>query len=608
MTYVWNFGDGSTTVTGATVSRTYADNGTYTVTLTVSDEDGGSASTTQTIVVANVAPTPEIASISATRIEGTSINFVGSATDPAGANDTLTYVWNFGDGSPTVTGATVSRTYADNGTYTVTLTVSDEDGGSASTTQTVVVANIAPTGVIANNGPVTAGSPVTVSISSSFDPSGLDLSAGLRYSFASTSTGLAATYASAGSSASASFTFQTSGNQTIFGRIFDKDGGFSDYSTTVTVNPNATNQRPVAGIVAPVDGVQNISSFFTLSATDPDLQDRTGTFTYVINWGDGSPVQTVTGPATMQVAHTFHKVSAQGVFTILATVTDPRGLQSSTAAKAEFGVLGWSIMIDPTNSAKCILVVVGSQGSDNIKIKDKDNDKYKIKIRDLEEQVQYKGTIYGDVHRVLIFGLGGDDDITFDDDIEVGASIWAGMGNDKIKGGEGDDIIYGEAGNDILFGGKGRDILIGGTGADKIHGDQHDDIIVAGYTAYDMEFNLLAPTNQTARKLDFTTQRIALESILNEWTSSRNYNDRRNNILGVSNSTYNQRRNGNYFLRSNTSAALDTVFDDNDKDTLWGDSGVDWFFANIGNESGTVQDELKDSTNGESKSDIDRWW
>ena len=520
----------------------------------------------------------------------------------------MTYVWNFGDGSPTVTGATVSRTYADNGTYTVTLTVSDEDGGSASTTQTVVVANIAPTGVISNNGPVTAGNPVTVTLSSPFDPSGLDLSAGLRYSFATTLAGLATTYASAGSSASASFTFITSGNQTIHARLFDKDGGFSDYSTTVTVNPNAANQRPVAGIVAPVDGVQNVSSLFTLSATDPDLQDRTGTFTYVINWGDGSPVQTVTGPATMQVAHTFHKVSAQGVFTILATVTDPRGLQSSTAAKAEFGVLGWSIMIDPTNSAKCILVVVGSQGSDNIKIKDKDNDKYKIKIRDLEEQVQYKGTIYGDVNRVLIFGLGGDDDITFDDDIEVGASIWAGMGNDKIKGGEGDDIIYGEAGNDILFGGKGRDILIGGTGADKIHGDQHDDIIVAGYTAYDMEFNLLAPTNQTARKLDFTTQRIALESILNEWTSSRNYNDRRNNILGVSNSTYNQRRNGNYFLRSNTSAALDTVFDDNDKDTLWGDSGVDWFFANIGNESGTVQDELKDSTNGESKSDIDRWW
>jgi EAL domain-containing protein (putative c-di-GMP-specific phosphodiesterase class I) len=41
--------------------------------LTVSDEDGGSSATEQTISVSNVAPSPSIVSISSVRQEGTSI-------------------------------------------------------------------------------------------------------------------------------------------------------------------------------------------------------------------------------------------------------------------------------------------------------------------------------------------------------------------------------------------------------------------------------------------------------------------------------------------------------------------------------------------------------
>ena len=67
--------------------------GSYRIVLTVSDEDGGSSSVEQTIAVANVAPTPSIVSIGAVRIEGTSIAVSGAATDPAGANDTLSYSW-----------------------------------------------------------------------------------------------------------------------------------------------------------------------------------------------------------------------------------------------------------------------------------------------------------------------------------------------------------------------------------------------------------------------------------------------------------------------------------------------------------------------------------
>jgi len=72
-----------------------------------------------------------------------------------------------------------------------------------------------------------------------------------HYSFAQASGGLATTYAGAGTSSSASFSYNDNGTFTVFGRIFDKDGGFTDYTTTITVNnvaPTATiqQQRPIS--------------------------------------------------------------------------------------------------------------------------------------------------------------------------------------------------------------------------------------------------------------------------------------------------------------------------------------------------------------------------
>ena len=56
------------------------------------------------------------------------------------------YAWDFGD-EPTGTGATASHAYAAPGTYTVKLTVTDENGGTDATTRSVTVsgANAAPT-------------------------------------------------------------------------------------------------------------------------------------------------------------------------------------------------------------------------------------------------------------------------------------------------------------------------------------------------------------------------------------------------------------------------------------------------------------------------------
>jgi hemolysin type calcium-binding protein len=129
--------------------------------------------------------------------------------------------------------------------------------------------------------------------------------------------------------------------------------------------------------------------------------------------------------------------------------------------------------------------------------------------------------------------------------------LYGGAGDDRLKGGGGDDVLLGEDGNDLLVGGQGRDILIGGDGHDGIHGNAEDDIIIAAIV--DFGSNLKA----------------ALTAIQAEWLSSRCFVARTANIEGWGSAPT------AYQLNSTT------VFDDNDEDTLHGDQGLDWFFANL---------------------------
>ncbi len=108
-TATWDFGDH----TGATatfspgvgfthhivdpVTHAYGDDGTYSVCLTVEDDDGGIGSDCVDIVVNNVAPTGGIIG-AYSGDEGSSITFTANATDPG--SDDLTFTWNWGDGTP----------------------------------------------------------------------------------------------------------------------------------------------------------------------------------------------------------------------------------------------------------------------------------------------------------------------------------------------------------------------------------------------------------------------------------------------------------------------------------------------------------------------------
>jgi len=131
--YSWDFGD-SGTRSGSSVNHTYQTGGSYTVTLTVTDAGGQVAKASHTITV----NTPLSASFTyspSNPLPLLAVTFTGSAS---GGSSPYSYSWNFGDGT-TASGASVSHSYLLAGSYTVTLTVTDANGQTVTTSQTITV-------------------------------------------------------------------------------------------------------------------------------------------------------------------------------------------------------------------------------------------------------------------------------------------------------------------------------------------------------------------------------------------------------------------------------------------------------------------------------------
>ena len=150
------FSNGSGALGG---THTYADDGVYTVIVTVLDDDGGSDTESFDVTVNNVPPVVVPAPDQMVD-EGQLLNLSGIGAPPlalfvdAGKVDTHTATIDWGDGSP-LENATVffsngsgalggTHTYADDGIYTVTVTVLDDDGDSDTESFDVTVNNVPP--------------------------------------------------------------------------------------------------------------------------------------------------------------------------------------------------------------------------------------------------------------------------------------------------------------------------------------------------------------------------------------------------------------------------------------------------------------------------------
>ena len=104
--YQWDFGDGAT-ATGATANHTYAEPGTYSVTLTVKDSANFTASSTQTVTATPPHQAP-VAAFTPT-VTGLTAAFDASASTASGAASITGYAWDFGDGQTSDGGRSVAH-------------------------------------------------------------------------------------------------------------------------------------------------------------------------------------------------------------------------------------------------------------------------------------------------------------------------------------------------------------------------------------------------------------------------------------------------------------------------------------------------------------------
>jgi hypothetical protein len=146
LTYAWDLDDNGTfDLVGQTVITVWNRAGVYTVTLRVTDDDGGASFDTAQVTISNAPPTAD-AGGSYAGDEGSPIILTGVGSDPT--DDPLTYRWDLdGDGTFERPGQVVTNTWPDDGVYTVTLRVDDGRGGVATDVATVTVNNLPPTGV-----------------------------------------------------------------------------------------------------------------------------------------------------------------------------------------------------------------------------------------------------------------------------------------------------------------------------------------------------------------------------------------------------------------------------------------------------------------------------
>jgi parallel beta-helix repeat protein len=139
VSWLWSFGDGNSS-TFQHPNHTY-DNGVYSITLNITDDCGASNQTTKTITILNHPPVADFNYSPTAPNDIQDINFSDISTDQDGY--IKSWEWSFGDGNTSNLSQLLYQ-YQDDGIYTITLTVSDDDGAENTISKQIEVFNVAP--------------------------------------------------------------------------------------------------------------------------------------------------------------------------------------------------------------------------------------------------------------------------------------------------------------------------------------------------------------------------------------------------------------------------------------------------------------------------------
>jgi PKD repeat protein len=262
--YAWTFGDGGT-ATGPQPMHTYAAQGSFTATLTVTDAQGLTGSATKVIVVGgpNRSPLAVAGSTPGSGKVPLAVTFSSAGSnDPDGS--IASYRWEFGDGA-TSTDPSPLHTYTTAGDFSAVLTVTDDRGATGSDTVSLTVnANQSPTAVAAAN--VTSGqAPLAVSFSSAGSADTDGGIAGYAWAFGDGATS---------TDASPVHTYSTAGSFTARLTVTDTDGatGVATVPITVTTRCSAPANQVIAENCRPGNPA---SEWQVSGAGDPALQGFT---------------------------------------------------------------------------------------------------------------------------------------------------------------------------------------------------------------------------------------------------------------------------------------------------------------------------------------------
>jgi len=306
--YEWNFGDSNVTSGNyPTISHKWTNLGSYKINLTVTDDEGAKGWFMHTINITHINPVARFNNTITTVNPNQTVTLDGSMSyDPDGGSIT-SYSWNFGDGNITIEPSpTITHVWTSAGNYTITLTVTDDEGATDFFSWTIeVVDYINPVARFHFTPPnPRINQQVTFNASESQDPDGIITSFQWDFGDGANATTMIANH-----------TYTSSGTFDVTLTVFDNQGKNGSFILPLNVS---SNLHPKARFTySPSNPQPQETVYFNASAS----QDYDGYITtYYWTFGDET---NATGILQS------HNYTSAGTFTVTLTVTDNENSQNS---------------------------------------------------------------------------------------------------------------------------------------------------------------------------------------------------------------------------------------------------------------------------------------
>lgn len=266
--------------------------------------------------------------------EGSPLALDGSASSDDG--EIVSYGWDCTNDSsidttsPAPTGSTC--TYADDGSFTLRLVVTDNFDEVDSATTTVSVANVAPLLSAPLNQSTTAGNAKVFNLGSFSDP-GAEGSWSVTVDWGDDTLPAAVTAAAPGP-LNALHSYAAAGTYNVGVTIDDGDAS-DEQGFQVVVNPAAPG-TPQVSAPAAQSGVPGVAKQFTLGSFAD--AGSSGPWTVTVDWGDGTPLTQFTVATAGSLPARNHTYAAAGAYDVLVTVNDGTLVGSG----------GFTVVVSPT--------------------------------------------------------------------------------------------------------------------------------------------------------------------------------------------------------------------------------------------------------------------